>query len=87
MDTDPIAAFFQSLLPWVSAPTPHDEAGQPAIVSPSGRVPGELPQPASPIMAPVSDADLAAHLQAAEDFGYLDGDGGDDADASTDDEA
>ncbi len=87
VDTDPIAAFFQSLLPWVSAPTPHDEAGQPAIVSPSGRVPGELPQPASPIMAPVSDADLAAHLQAAEDFGYLDGDGGDDADASTDDEA
>ncbi|KAA0178041.1 hypothetical protein FNF27_00589 [Cafeteria roenbergensis] len=87
VDTDPIAAFFQSLLPWVSAPTPHDEAGRPAIVSPSGRVPGELPQPASPIMAPVSDADLAAHLQAAEDFGYLDGEGGDDADASTDDEA
>lgn len=86
VDTDPIAAFFQSLLPWVSAPTPPGGVGQPAELSSEGHSAGEPPRAASPIIAPMSDADIAAQLQAAEDYGYFDV-AADGEDASTDDEA
>jgi hypothetical protein len=91
--TDPVTAFFQTMLPWYTAPeaaagTGTAAAGGPAAAT-AAHATGSPPTGAGgPLMEPLSDAELAAQLQAAEDSGMFDDE--DDADrhedADTDDE-
>jgi len=76
-DTDPLSAFFQTMLPWVSGPEAPAPGGPAAAGSAAG---------GSALLAPMTDEELAAELQAAEHAGMDDDEAWEDGE-STDDEA